>query len=88
MTGRPSGPCDLHSHDLRHEGACRLLADGVDPHPADARPLGLKQTQRYLNITDEEALVFKQLRQLGTTRDGPGRQTADSQKFVNRPRPW
>ena len=21
---------DLHFHDLRHEGACRLLADGVD----------------------------------------------------------
>ena len=21
---------DLHWHDLRHEGACRLLADGVD----------------------------------------------------------
>jgi site-specific recombinase XerD len=21
---------DLHWHDLRHEGACRLLADGLD----------------------------------------------------------
>jgi hypothetical protein len=30
---------DLRWHDLRHEGACRLLADGVDIriHPADAR---------------------------------------------------
>ena len=32
---------DLHWHDLRHEGACRLLADGVDIRidPVDARPL-------------------------------------------------
>ena len=38
---------DLHWHDLRHEGACRLLADGVDIRT-------IQQTQRYLNITDEE----------------------------------
>ena len=31
---------DLHWHDLRHEGACRLLSDGVDirTNPVDARP--------------------------------------------------
>ena len=29
---------DLHWHDLRHEGACRLLAEGGHPHdPTDAR---------------------------------------------------
>ncbi|MCC7241011.1 MAG: site-specific integrase [Acidobacteria bacterium] len=47
---------DLHWHDLRHEGACRLLADGVDIRTIQLK-LGhadIKQTQRYLNITDEE----------------------------------
>lgn len=47
---------DLHWHDLRHEGACRLLADGVDIRTIQLM-LGhadIKQTQRYLNITDEE----------------------------------
>lgn len=47
---------DLHWHDLRHEGACRLLADGVDIRIVQLM-LGhadIKQTQRYLNITDEE----------------------------------
>jgi integrase len=47
---------DLHWHDLRHEGACRLLADGVDIRIVQLM-LGhadVKQTQRYLNITDEE----------------------------------
>jgi integrase len=43
-------------HDLRHEGACRLLADGVDIRVVQLI-LGhsdIKTTQRYLNITDEE----------------------------------
>ena len=47
---------DLHFHDLRHEGASRLLADGVDIRTIQLM-LGhadIKQTQRYLNITDEE----------------------------------
>jgi len=47
---------DLHWHDIRHEGACRLLADGVDIRTIQLM-LGhadIKQTQRYLNITDEE----------------------------------
>jgi len=47
---------DLHWHDLRHEGACRLLTEGVDIR-AIQLILGhadIKQTQRYLNITDEE----------------------------------
>ena len=47
---------DLHWHDLRHEGACRLLADGVDIRTIQLK-LGnsdIKTTQRYLNITDEE----------------------------------
>jgi integrase len=47
---------DLHWHDLRHEGACRLLADRVDIRIIQLM-LGhadIKQTQRYLNITDEE----------------------------------
>ena len=47
---------DLHWHDTRHEGACRLLADGVDIRTIQLM-LGhadIKQTQRYLNITDEE----------------------------------
>jgi integrase len=47
---------DLHWHDLRHEGACRLLADGVDLRVIQLI-LGhsdIKTTQRYLNITDEE----------------------------------
>lgn len=47
---------DLRWHDLRHEGACRLLADGVDLRTIQlmlghASPT---QTQRYLNLTDEE----------------------------------
>jgi integrase len=47
---------DLHWHDLRHEGACRLLADGVDIRIIQLM-LGhasVQQTQRYLNMTDEE----------------------------------
>ena len=47
---------DLHWHDLRHEGACRLLADGVDIRIIQLM-LGLasvQQTQRYLNVIDEE----------------------------------
>ena len=47
---------DLHWHDLRHEGASRLLADGVDIRIIQLM-LGhsdIKTTQRYLNITDEE----------------------------------
>ena len=47
---------DLHWHDLRHEGACRLLADGVDIRIIQL-VLGhsdIKTTQHYLNITDEE----------------------------------
>jgi integrase len=47
---------DLHWHDLRHEGACRLLADGIDIRIIQLM-LGhasIQQTQRYLNVTDEE----------------------------------
>jgi integrase len=47
---------DLRWHDLRHEGACRLLADGVDIRIIQLM-LGhasVQQTQRYLNVTDEE----------------------------------
>jgi integrase len=47
---------DLHWHDTRHEGACRLLADGVDIRIIQLM-LGhsdIKTTQRYLNVTDEE----------------------------------
>ena len=39
-----------------HEGACRLLADGVDIRIVQLM-LGhasIQQTQRYLNVTDEE----------------------------------
>ena len=47
---------DLRWHDLRHEDACRLLADGVDIRIIQLM-LGhasIQQTQRYLNVTDEE----------------------------------
>ena len=47
---------DLHWHDLRHEGACCLLADGVDIRII-LLTLGhasVQQTQRYLNVTDGE----------------------------------
>jgi integrase len=47
---------DLHWPDLRHEGACRLLADGVDTRIIQMM-LGhaiVQQTPRYLNVTDEE----------------------------------
>jgi integrase len=47
---------DLRWHDLRHEGACRLLVDGVDIRIVQLM-LGhasIQQTQRYLNVTDEE----------------------------------
>ena len=75
---------DLHGHDLRHEGACRLLADGVDIRVVQLM-LGhsdIKTTQRYLNITDEElrkALtgVWERRRQLKAV--GAGEQGADAQ---------
>jgi site-specific recombinase XerD len=47
---------DLHWHDLRHEGACQLLADGVDIRIIQLM-LGhasVQQTQRDLNVTDDE----------------------------------
>jgi len=47
---------DLRWHDLRQEGACRLLADGVDIRIIQLM-LGhasIQQTQRYLKVTDEE----------------------------------
>ncbi len=67
---------DLHWHDLRHEGACRLLADGVDIRIIQLM-LGhsdVKQTQRYLNITDEELRramtgVWERRRQLRAVGD-------------------
>ena len=69
---------DLHWHDLRHEGGCRLLADGVDIRIIQLM-LGhsdIKTTQRYLNITDEElrkALtgVWERRRQLHPIAQGP-----------------
>ena len=47
---------DLRWHDLRHEGACRLLADGVDIRIIQLMlgHAGIQQTQRYLNVTDDE----------------------------------
>ena len=53
--GRRAAP-GSDSLDLRYEGACRLLADGVDI-PIIQLMLGhasIQQTQRYLNVTDEE----------------------------------
>ena len=47
---------DLDWHDLRHEAASRLLGDGVDIRMIQLM-LGhasVQQTQRYLNVTDEE----------------------------------
>jgi len=64
---------DLRWHDLRHEGACRLLADGVDIRIIQLR-LGhasIQQTQRYLNVTDEElrrGLELEQQRPTTSTR--------------------
>jgi site-specific recombinase XerD len=53
---RSSGRSICTGHDLRHKGACRLLAYGVDIRTIQLT-LGhsdIKTTQRYLNITDEE----------------------------------
>ncbi|MBI1876262.1 MAG: site-specific integrase [Acidobacteria bacterium] len=69
---------DLHWHDLRHEGACRLLADAVDIRTIQLM-LGhsdIKQTQRYLNITDEELRkamtgVWERRRQLRAVNQDP-----------------
>src|SRR5262249_33243376 len=47
---------DLRWHDLRHEGACRLLSDGVDISIIQLM-LGhanIQQTQRCWNVTDGE----------------------------------
>jgi site-specific recombinase XerD len=46
----------LHWHDLRHEGACRLLADGVDIRIIQLM-LGhasIQANAAYLNETDKE----------------------------------
>lgn len=47
---------DLRWHDFRHEGDCRLLADGVDIRVIQLMVghASIMQTQRYLNITDDE----------------------------------
>jgi site-specific recombinase XerD len=46
----------LRWHDLRHEGACRLHVDGVDIRIIQLilGHASIQQTQRYLNVTDEE----------------------------------
>ena len=47
---------DLHWHDQRQEGACRLLAEHVDIRTIQLM-LGhadIKQTQCYMNIPDKE----------------------------------
>ena len=80
------GSIDLHWHDLRHEGACRPLADGVDIR-AIQPILGhsdVKQTQRYLNVTDEE--LWKTLSELWQRRRNAqrGRRTM-SRKQSGRP---
>lgn len=53
----PQGTCEANNTlRVEAEGACRLLADGVDIRTIQLI-LGhadMKQTQRYLNITDEE----------------------------------
>ena len=67
---------DLHWHDLRHEGASRLPADGVDIRTIQLM-LGhadIKQTQRYLNVTDDELRkamtgVWERRRQLRAVGD-------------------
>lgn len=83
---------DFHWHDLRHEGACRLLADGIDIRVVQLI-LGhsdIKTTQRYLNITEEElrkALtgmwerrrLLKVVGESPSTRLGISRQEADAQ---------
>jgi site-specific recombinase XerD len=50
------GCVDLRWHDLRHEGAYRLLADGVDIRIIQLMRghASIQQTQRYVNVTDEE----------------------------------
>ena len=67
---------DLHWHDLRHEGACRLLADGVDIRIIQLM-LGhasVQQTQRYLNVTDEELRKGLEVSwRRRTLKDGRGR---------------
>jgi integrase len=47
---------DLRWQDLRHEGACRRLADGVNIRIIQLMPghASIQHTQRYLNVTDEE----------------------------------
>ena len=55
-TATSSSGSDLRWHHLRHEGACRLLADGLDIRIIQLM-LGhasIQQTQRYPNVTDEE----------------------------------
>jgi site-specific recombinase XerD len=51
-----TGEQDLQWHALRHEGACRLLADGVDIRIIQLM-LGhasIQQTERELNVTGKE----------------------------------
>lgn len=45
---------DLRWHDLRHEGACRLLSDGVDIRIIQLMLGHASIQQRYLNVTDKE----------------------------------
>ena len=72
---------DLHWHDLRHEGASRLLADGVDIRIIQLM-LGhasVQQTQRYLNVRDEE---LRKGLEVSWTRRRTLRLVADTQKTL------
>jgi integrase len=76
---------DLRWHDLRHEGACRLLADGVDIRIIQLM-LGhasIQQTQRYLNVTDEE--LRKGLEVSWNNQGRPLRIVSASRRTLHRP---
>jgi len=70
----------LRWNDLRHEGACRLLTDGVDIRIIQLM-LGhasIQQTQRYLNVTDEELDVTTALRSSGGQTSASAEVTLDA----------
>src|SRR5690349_25147026 len=82
MSRRSLSVYHVRWHDLRHEGACRLLSDGVDIRIIQLM-LGhasIQQTQRYLNVTDEElrrGLEVSWGRQLRVVSDGEKARSSD-----------
>jgi hypothetical protein len=79
----------LDWHDLRHEGACRLLGDGVNIRIIQLMlaTSDVKTTQRYPNITPKRVAEDAD-RRLGTPPAAEGSRRVDLAELPADPERW